>query len=249
MSPRLEEFWPARGYKRILLVSCLIAFAVSIWVFVELADDPENADTLAWENRLLLAMRDPADPSRGIGPWWLPEAARDITALGSAVVLTLIAASIVGFLVLRSRLRTAALLTVATLGGYLLSSTLKEFFARGRPTIVPHLMEEISMSFPSGHSMVGSAFYLTIGVILAQTVARRLEKVYCIVIALLLSLLIGGSRVYLGVHYPTDVIGGWAAGSAWALMCWGAAWWLQHRGALRTPEEAAHADDAAAPES
>lgn len=237
MVSHLRTWWPDEGWKRFVLLLVAVTFTASLWIFLELADDAPEGDYLEIENQILLAFRQPEDPAQGLGPWWVPEMARDITALGSAVVLTLVTAIVVGGLMLRRRTRTAFLVLAATAGGYLISSTLKGLFARGRPDVVPHLVEEVSLSFPSGHSMVGSAFYLTLGVLLAQTVARRREKIYFVGAALWFSFLIGLSRVYLGVHYPTDVVAGWAAGTAWALLCWSTAWWLQRRGSLRTPDE------------
>lgn len=238
MPPLLREIWPEDSWRRFVRLAGVLTFVGAIWIFAEMADDAPEGDYLELENRILLAFRQDGNPQLGIGPDWMPEVARDVTGLGSAVVLTLVTASIVGFLALRGRLRTAALILSSSLGGYLLSNLLKGIFARGRPTAVPHLMEEVSMSFPSGHSMVASAFYLTLGALLAQTVARRREKSYCVLIALLLSFLIGISRVYLGVHYPTDVLAGWAAGTAWAILCWSIACWLQLRGSIRNPDSA-----------
>lgn len=218
----------------------LVLFCASVWTFVELADDAPEGDYLEWENRILLASRHPDEPARGLGPWWVPEMARDLTAIGSAAVLTLVTVIIVGLLLMRQRARAALLILAASAGGYAVSTGLKEWFARDRPDVVPHLVEEVSASFPSGHSMVSSAVYLTLGVLLGQTVARRREKIYFIGAALLLTGLVGASRVYLGVHYPTDVLAGWAAGTAWALLCWGMACWLQRRGTIRTQAQAEH---------
>ena len=238
MRAHLQSLWPTENWKRGILIAVALTFCLCVWVFVELADDAPEGDYIELENRILLAFRQEGDPNHGVGPWWVPEMARDITALGSAVVISLVTAIVVGLLFMRRRARTAFLILAATAGGYAISSTLKELFGRGRPDVVPHLVEEVSLSFPSGHAMVGTAFYVTLGVLLAQTVAHRREKIYFVGIALLIAFVIGLSRVYLGVHYPTDVLGGWAAGTAWALLCWSTAWYLQRRGAIRTPEEA-----------
>ncbi len=235
--PAPTRLWPDETYQRVLLVLIALLFVTCVWGFVELAQRAPRGEFEATENRILSAFRQTEDPNQGIGPRWMPEMARDVTALGSAFVLTLVTALIVGLLMMRRRVRTALLILAATLGGYLLSTWLKDLFGRGRPTAVPHLTEEVSMSFPSGHSMVGAAFYLTMGLLLAQTVAHRREKIYFVVTAVVITLLIGMSRVYLGVHYPTDVVAGWAAGTAWALFCWGTAWYLQRRGSIRTAED------------
>jgi undecaprenyl-diphosphatase len=80
------------------------------------------------------------------------------------------------------------------------------------------------------HSMMSSVVYLTLAVLLARTMKRRRVKIYLVSAALFLSFLVGLSRVYLGVHYPTDVVAGWAGGTAWALLCWLTAYWLEKRG-------------------
>lgn len=235
MLTRLSTFWRRAGWNEYVLCLAVAVFCVSMWGFIELADDAPEGDYRHIEDEILLWFRVDGDPAQSIGPWWLPEVGRDVTALGSAMVLTMVTVLVIGFMLMRRRFRSAVLVLLATAGGYAINSGLKEHFERGRPDVVAHLVEEQSMSFPSGHSMVGAATYLTLGVLLGQTVARRREKIYFIAIALLLSFLIGLSRVYLGVHYPTDVLAGWAAGMAWALLCWGVATWLQWRGTIRTP--------------
>jgi undecaprenyl-diphosphatase len=141
-----------------------------------------------------------------------------------------------GFVVLRRGPRAAWLILFAVAGGAAVTQTIKTLAERERPQIVPHLMQVTSKSFPSGHSMMSSTVYLTLGVLLGQTMARRREKAYLIGAAMLLTVLVGLSRVYLGVHYPTDVLAGWSAGVAWALLFWFLAWWLQRRGQLGKPE-------------
>ncbi|HEX9786004.1 MAG TPA: phosphatase PAP2 family protein [Opitutaceae bacterium] len=183
--------------------------------------------------RVMLSLRKEGDLSQTIGPWWLAEAARDVTALGGRTLLTLMTVLALGYLVLRGRPRSALLVFVAVVGGSLLSVALKAWIGRGRPDFIPHLTEVSSASFPSGHSMLGSTVYLALGALLSRTVERRREKHYFICAALLLSFLIGLSRVFLGVHFPTDVIAGWAAGTAWALLCWNSSFVMQRLGLLR----------------
>jgi undecaprenyl-diphosphatase len=118
----------------------------------------------------------------------------------------------------------------ATSSGFALSVALKALFRRPRPEVVPHLMRAYSSSFPSGHSMISAVVYLTLGVLLAQLVHRRLLKFYFLMLAVLLTVLVGVSRVYLGVHYPTDVLAGWTAGLVWAVLGWLVQRALQRRG-------------------
>ena len=104
--------------------------------------------------------------------------------------------------------------------GELLNQVLKHAFNRPRPSVVPHLRAVFSTSFPSGHAMESAIVYLTLGAMLMRVAERRVTKLYILGIAMLLTFLVGVSRVFLGVHYPTDVIGGWIIGFAWASVCW-----------------------------
>ena len=197
----------------LLLVVLLLGFAL-------VADLVVVGETQGFDDRVLRALRRADDPAVPIGPLWLRSAALDITALGGAPVLGLVVASIAGFMILQGLRRTALFVCVASTGGMLLNSSLKEIFQRARPDVVPHLREVMSLSFPSGHAMTSAAVYLTLGAILMRVVPRRTTKIYCMAVAILLAALVGLSRIYLGVHYPTDVLAGWLVGFSWALFCW-----------------------------
>lgn len=220
-------------WKELVILLGASTFCLCLWAFLELAEDAPSGGFLPRETRLMRALRQPDDPAQPIWPTWTVEAARDMTALGGAAVLSLMTVLVLGYLLVRRAYGAALLVLAATFGGFLLSSGLKEFFDRPRPAVVPHLAPAISASFPSGHSMLSSVVYLTLGALLARTVAQRREKIYFIGVSFLLTFLIGFSRVYLGVHYPTDVLGGWSAGTAWALLCWCVAYTLQHRGKVK----------------
>lgn len=200
-----------------LLATLLALLAVGLG-FIALSDEVRERDTQHFDERVLLALRSPGDVHTPVGPRWLAEAARDVTALGSVSVLTLVVCAVSGFLLLVRRWRTLALVLGSTLGGTVVNGLLKRVFARPRPTVVPHLTEVLTESFPSGHAMLSAIVYLTLGALLAQLVQRRWLKAYLVGVALGLTLLIGLTRVYLGVHYPTDVVGGWMAGLGWALV-------------------------------
>jgi undecaprenyl-diphosphatase len=129
------------------------------------------------------------------------------------------------------------LVLIATLGGWGLGLLLKAVFGRPRPSVIPHLVEVQSLSFPSGHAMMSAVVYLTLAALLAQLSAQWAQRVYILAVGLLLTLLVGLSRVYLGVHYPTDVLAGWSAGLAWAILCWLVGRWLQRRGIVEKPHE------------
>lgn len=237
MLRRLQHWRSREGWGELVIVLTLLALSLAVWVFAELVDDAVEGDYLDVERKIMLAFREPGNPAAGIGPPWVLNVVRDVTALGSVAVLTLLVALVIGLLLLKHRRRTALFILVATVGGTTIGSGFKAALARPRPDIVPHLMEVTSLSFPSGHSMMSSVVYLTLGALLGQTMARRREKIYLFGAAIFLTVLVGLSRVYLGVHYPTDVLAGWSAGTAWALGCWVIARWLQHRGNLGKPGE------------
>ena len=193
---------------------------VLLMVFLTLASGVIEGNTQAFDTKILQSLRDPHDPSKPIGPPWLEGSLVDLTALGGPTVLTLVVLAVIGFLLLQTRYRTALFVVATWLSGEFVNSALKHAFNRPRPTIVPHLRDVFSTSFPSGHAMESAIVYLTLGAILMRVAEDRVTKVYCLGIAVLLTVLVGASRVYLGVHYPTDVIGGWIIGFAWASICW-----------------------------
>lgn len=205
--------------------------ALALLGFLEIADAIKDGESRRFDEMVMRALRNPADLADPIGPWWLENAFRDLTALGGTVVLTLITMAAIGYLLIERERGTALLLAVSIGGGTVLSTLLKGFFARPRPELVAHLMEERTLSFPSGHAMISAVVFLTLGVLLARVQPRRSLKIYFLGIAVLLTLLVGTSRVYLGVHWPTDVVAGWCIGTAWAMLCWTLALWLRGRGA------------------
>jgi undecaprenyl-diphosphatase len=219
----------------VLVVVAIIGGA--LWAFAELADEVADGETHAFDKAVLLAFREAGNTAQPIGPDWLPYVARDVTAIGGATVLVMLTFAAIGYLLLRRKLAAALFITASVVGGTVLSSLLKNMFERSRPDVVPHLMEATSASFPSGHSMLAMVTYLTLGAVLAEVHADRRFKVYILGWAVFLSLLVGWSRVYLGVHWPTDVLGGWSLGSAWALTCGIVAVALQRRGVIEPASE------------
>ena len=162
----------------------------------------------------------------------MPEVARDITAMGSTDILWLATAAVVGFLALDRRYWASGFVLGAVCGGWAVSFALKAAFDRPRPELVPHLMRAYFSSFPSGHSMMSAVVYGTLGSLLSSLVTRRRLKVYFLGLAAALAGLVGVSRVYLGVHYPTDVLAGWSAGLAWSTLCWLVGRKLERRGSI-----------------
>ena len=226
---RWKKWWGRPGWDRFVHVAAAWAFVLAIGLFLELATHAPEGNYLPIETKIMQALRHDGQP---IGPAGAEAAVRDITALGSATVIALMTLMVLGYLWMCGRNRVAGLITVATVGGQALNSLLKFGFARERPDAALQLVAATASSFPSGHTMASSIFYLTIGALLARTARRRREKIYFIGAALLITFLIGFSRVYLGVHYPTDVMAGWSAGVAWAMICWFVADWLGRRGKL-----------------
>lgn len=199
----------------------LIGVFGTLWLFIALASDVIEGETHGFDRRILLALRNPADLSDPIGPAWVEEMMRDFSGLGSTAVLTVLTAAAVAYLLLAGKDRTALVVLLSIGSGQILSTALKLFFERPRPDLVPHATVVYTSSFPSGHSTMSAIVYLTLGALLARVEARRRERVFLVVLGALLTFLVGTSRVYLGVHWPTDVLGGWTIGAAWALL-----WWL-----------------------
>lgn len=216
----------------------LLLLALVIWGFLELAGAVTGEGTPGIDERLLVALRNPADLADPVGPAWVEEMARDITALGSVVVLSLISTIVFLFLALRRQFRAALFVLLAVSGGFAASTGLKELFDRPRPDLVAHSTEVFTTSFPSAHSMMSALTYLTLAALLAQFQSSRRVHAFLIGIGVVLAGLVGLSRVYLGVHWPSDVLAGWAAGGAWALACMLVARTMQQARALDKPADA-----------
>lgn len=197
------------------LVLALIGFA-----FAQLASEVMEGDTLSFDRFLMAAFRDGADPALPIGPRWFRLAMVDITALGDVATLTVLTVIVAGYLLVVRKSSTALFLIGAVAGGALVGRLLKATFDRPRPDLVPHLVDVHTTSFPSGHAMNSAVVFLTLGALLARTETDYRARVYVLCVAILLTLTIGFSRVYLGVHWPSDVMAGWMVGGAWATLCW-----------------------------
>ncbi len=210
---------PERIELSVLLAGFLAA--AGLWGFLELAEAVREGEAHDLDTRILLFFRTPGQPDDPLGPVWLEEAMRDITSLGSTVVLVLIVLATLFYLLLIGRSRSAAFVLVSVGGGQILSSLLKTGIDRPRPELVSHLVEVSTLSFPSGHAMLSAVTYLTLGAILAPILPGLVTRIYVLGLAVLLTLMVGVSRIYLGVHWPSDVLAGWCAGFAWAML-----WWL-----------------------
>lgn len=202
--------------RRTTFVLAGIVFVVGVSCFVALAEAVLAGKTQTFDERIVKYLRNPEDPSMPRGsPDWVT-AIRDTTALGGPAILVIVTVSTTLFLLLRHRRRTALLVVVLVISGTMLSSFLKRSFGRDRPDVRTPIAHETSPSFPSGHAQLSAIVYLTLGVMLARSEPRRRLRVFWFLLALLLTILVGCSRFYIGVHYPTDVMAGWAVGTAWA---------------------------------
>jgi undecaprenyl-diphosphatase len=235
-SEQRQKLWSTlnwlRNHSHLTLLLALTLAVGGVWAFIEIADEVLEGETQQFDDWAIRSLRTPGNLARPIGPTWLHEVGRDATALGGVFVLVLVTGGVAGYFMMVGKRHAMWLVLAATLGGLIMSTVLKNMFDRDRPALVPHLSVVHTSSFPSGHAMLSTVTYLTLGVILARLVPHRGVKIYFIVIAALLSFTIGVSRVYMGVHYPTDVLAGWTAGLVWASLCYAVARYLQIRGTV-----------------
>ena len=211
------RFWEKIEFS-VLLAGIVVAGG--LWGFVELTEVARDSSARAFDTEILLSFREAGGPDDPVGPSWLEEAVRDVTGLGSMIVLVLVTAATIFYLLLIRKWREALIVLIAVGGGQILSSLLKLGIDRPRPDLVSHLAEVQTLSFPSGHAMMSAVTYLTLGSMLAGIVPGRATKIYVLGVAVLITLMVGVSRIYLGVHWPSDVLAGWCAGFTWAMLCW-----------------------------
>lgn len=225
----IRRYVDALDVEALMLLGAALTVVIAALVFLFVSGEVMEGDTQAFDEAIVKWFRRADDPALPRGPAWAREAGIDITALGSFTVILLLVLAVSGFLWIHREKRLIALLLLSTGTGFALNALLKEFFARPRPSVVPHLREVVTPSFPSGHATVSAVVYLTIGVLLFEVVKGRKARLYCLAVAMAATGLVGLSRVYLGVHYPSDVLGGWAIGIGWAGVCWLAAQYVERR--------------------
>ena len=231
MAPRTVEPQPAIwtrlwafGKAELGALAALFIAGLGVSLFLWIADEMSEEGAHGIDQRVLVFLRPGADPHDALGPAWLQRAATELTTLGGTTNLTLFVLIAVIFLLLHRRVASALLVIIAVLGGSGISELIKTLFGRDRPPLIYRGVETSNASFPSGHAMLSTITYLTLGAMLAQVMPGRRQKVFVFTTAVVLALIIGASRVYLGVHWLTDVLAGWSLGAAWAMICWLAAW-------------------------
>ncbi len=195
-------------------IAALSALALVGYIIDEIAE----GGSFRIDTRLLLALRRPGHPDVPIGPAWLEQSAIDLSALGGFTLQWMFGGAACLFLLFIRRRAEAAWLAASVVGASMVNTLLKSMLHRPRPELVPHLAMVSNASFPSGHAMISAAIYLTIGAMMSETQPKRSARIFLMSFAGLLVLLIGCSRIYLGVHWPSDVLAGWCLGSVWALI-------------------------------
>ncbi|BFM09288.1 phosphatase PAP2 family protein [Halioxenophilus aromaticivorans] len=198
----------------------LDAFALLTAGFLVLAYCVSQGYTQQLDESLLLSLRTEGNPNDPIGSGFVEELVRDITALAGTAILTVATILIAIFLMLQRKLALAAMTIIAIGGASIVSGSLKHLFDRDRPAMVAHGMEVFNQSFPSGHATQAAATYLFLAFLIGSQMANLAIKRFAVAAAITLFAMIGVSRVYLGVHWPSDVLAGWLVGSAWAVLLW-----------------------------
>ncbi len=204
-----------------------VALAALIVTLIGLFVD--RGHRFAFDSAILLAARHGEAHGVPVGPYWMKQAAIDVTALGGETVLVLVVLITAGFLAVRRLWLTLALVLGGTISGSIAVAIVKSLVGRPRPDLTDHLVQVSSESFPSGHAANSAIIYLTIATLIMQIAPGGGSRRYILIVAALLVTAIGMSRVYLGVHWPSDVLGGWAFGTLWAIGWWAIGAWARLR--------------------
>lgn len=204
-----------------MLPALLVGIAgLGAYVFLELADEVGEDEMDGIDRALLLAFRNPADLSDPLGPPWFEETVTEITALGGYPILVALIAAVTGYLLVTRKFGPALFVLLSTGLGTAFSHLLKLAYERPRPDVVDHLVTIHTASFPSGHATMSAIVYLTLAALIVRLVETTRERIYVMGVAILLTVAVGLSRIFLGVHWPSDVAAGWALGVAWASLSW-----------------------------
>jgi undecaprenyl-diphosphatase len=204
----------ARRRPELAIAATLATIALLAFVVLKLGSEIAEGETNAFDRAALIWVRSHLGGSSGLRSFML-----DLTALGDTTVLAIIIVLVTGYLAIMRRLRLAGLLVVQTAVGTSLASLLKPWFGRLRPDVVPHWVDVASASFPSGHAANSAVVYLSLAALAARATPSPPARAYLMSTAAMLACGIGLSRVYLGVHWPTDILAGWALGGGWVILC------------------------------
>lgn len=230
MTPQKLLSWI--GWHELVVLLSFVFVIGGMWLTAVLADGVSDGRTQEADLRILMALREEGDPANPIGPPWVEEMMRDFTALGGTGILTLIVIAVTLYYLIQRRYKEMLILVTAVGGAYLLSFFFKGLYDRPRPEFIPAGEYSYTASFPSGHALLATATYLTLGIIVTQLMTRNRLKAFVLLLAFFVMILVGFSRMYLGVHWPTDVLAGWIIGSVWAIICWLVVRWLRQRGVV-----------------
>lgn len=199
------------GLGAFLVVGVVVA-AIATWAFGEFAETVMAGQTQAFDDSVLRWMGAHHTSA-------FDSAMLEITSLGTGIVVMMIVGVAALFLALTRHRYSAALLLAATGGGGLLNLVLKHYFERPRPHIFTWGTHVVSSSFPSGHAMSAAVVYSTVAYLAARLQTRTWERALTLLSAVLVIIAISISRVYLGVHYPSDVAAGVIIGIGWSAFC------------------------------
>lgn len=222
----ISDLFGSLTRRHVLLLAAVLVIVLGTWGLIGLTDTVVEGGTQHFDDRVILWCY------QHQGPKWLQDSGRDLTALGGVTVLTLVVLAVVGYLLIARKRGVAVLVVVAVAGGLIISTAIKHVVHRERPPRQYQAAYVFTASFPSGHSMLSAVTYLTLGALLAQVSRGRAVRIYFVLVAIALTFLVGVSRVYLRVHWPTDVLAGWTAGLVWSILCLIIARELQRRGAV-----------------
>jgi len=208
------------GQHELSVLIAVILIIGGLWLAVELADGVLDGNIQNLDMDLIMSLREGEDADNPIGPPWVEEMMRDFTSLGGTGILVLIVVAVTFYHLIQARYKEMFFLLLAVVGAFILSYVLKGFFDRPRPQFIPEGEYVFTASFPSGHALLSAATYLTLGIIVAELMDRNRLKAFILMFAFLIMIIVGFSRVYLGVHWPSDVLAGWALGMVWAIVIW-----------------------------
>ena len=231
---QLQRIRPWFYQRDFVVVAALFCVTALLFGFMQIAEAVRE-EGIGLDTKILLALRSAHDPSDPIGPAWFEDLWLNVTAFGSGDVATMLTLAVLGFLLILKEWRTAIVFALAMIGAAVGGTLLKEAFDRARPDLVTPLTEVSSLSFPSGHSLISAVFYPVLGALTTRLITRMVLRLYVVGMAVLLTLMVGFSRVYLGVHYPSDVVAGWMLGFGWAIVCWLVLRALQRRHVVEPP--------------